>query len=101
MPVITTGSRPEQRITIQHTRVPRPKPADAALGFGKVFTDHMFLQNYEPEHGWANGRIEPYHQLSLDPAAAVVHYAQAVFDGLKAFRSVDDQVRLFRPRKHA
>jgi branched-chain amino acid aminotransferase len=71
------------------------------LGFGTVFTDHMFMREYEPERGWTNARIEPYHDLSLDPAAAVLHYAQAAFDGLKAFRSSDGRVRLFRPRNHA
>jgi branched-chain amino acid aminotransferase len=79
----------------------KPRPDDASLGFGTTFTDHMFMREYEPERGWTNARIEPYHDLRLDPAAAVLHYAQAVFDGLKAFRSSDGTVRLFRPRSHA
>jgi len=77
------------------------KPEDSQLGFGTVFTDHMFFQEYDAGQGCHDARIEPYRVLSLDPAAAVLHYAQAVFDGLKAFRSQDGQVRLFRPQKHA
>jgi branched-chain amino acid aminotransferase len=74
---------------------------EATLRFGTVFSDHMFLEDYDASRGWVNARIEPYHHLSLDPAAAVLHYGQEVFDGLKAFRGVDDRVRLFRPREHA
>src|SRR5262249_48695654 len=73
---------------------------DQELGFGAVFTDHMFLADFQEEKGWYDPRIEPYGPLSLDPAAAVLHYAQAVFDGLKAFRGTDGRVRLFRPQKH-
>jgi branched-chain amino acid aminotransferase len=60
----------------------------------------MFLMSYDEGIGWHEPRIDPYGSLSLDPAAATLHYAQAVFEGLKAFRGVDDKVRLFRPRKH-
>ena len=78
----------------------KPKPKDGELGFGQIFTDHMFLADFQEEKGWYDPRIEPYGPLPLDPAAAVLHYAQAVFDGLKAFRGVDGKVRLFRPQKH-
>jgi branched-chain amino acid aminotransferase len=78
----------------------KPKPKDQELGFGTVFTDHMFVADFQDEKGWYDPRIEPYGPLSLDPAAAVLHYAQAVFDGLKAFRGRDGRVRLFRPQKH-
>jgi branched-chain amino acid aminotransferase len=60
----------------------------------------MFVMNFQEEKGWYDPRIEPYGPLSLDPATAVLHYAQAVFDGLKAFRGQDGTVRLFRPQKH-
>jgi branched-chain amino acid aminotransferase len=60
----------------------------------------MFVADFQDEKGWYDPRIEPYGPLSLDPAAAVLHYAQAVFDGLKAFRGQDGRVRLFRPQKH-
>ena len=83
------------------TTAPKPKPADATLTFGKVLTDHMFLMNYEEGKGWHNPRIEPYGPLSLDPATSVLHYGQAIFDGLKAFRGDDGQIRLFRPDRHA
>jgi branched-chain amino acid aminotransferase len=88
-------------ITIQRTQWPKPSPDEANLSFGTVFTDHMLTQEYAADQGWGAACIEPYHELRLDPAAAVLHYAQAVFDGLKAYRSVDGQVRLFRPRQHA
>lgn len=86
------------RITRAATR--KPKPKDSELGFGTVFTDHMFLADFQEEKGWYDPRIEPYRPLSLDPATAVLHYAQAVFEGLKVFRGVDGKVRLFRPQKH-
>ena len=78
----------------------KPKPKDHELGFGTVFTDHMFVADFQEEKGWYDPRIEPYGPLSLEPAAAVLHYAQAIFDGLKAFRGKDGRVRLFRPQKH-
>lgn len=86
------------RIVRATTRKPRPK--DGELGFGTVFTDHMFVADFQEEKGWYDPRIEPYAPLPLEPAAAVLHYAQAVFDGLKAFRGTDGKVRLFRPQKH-
>jgi branched-chain amino acid aminotransferase len=88
-------------IPIQRAAVLKPKPKDSELGFGTSFTDHMFLMEYDEGRGWHDARIEPYRTLSLDPAAAVLHYAQAVFDGLKAFRARDGKVRIFRPDKHA
>jgi branched-chain amino acid aminotransferase len=78
----------------------RRKPKDADLGFGQIFTDHMFLADFQEEKGWYDPRIEPYGPIPMDPAAAVLHYAQGVFDGLKAFRGVDGKIRLFRPQKH-
>src|SRR6266568_6352482 len=78
----------------------KPKPQDSELTFGTVFTDHMFVADFQEEKGWYDPRVEPYAPIPLDPAAAVLHYAQAIFDGLKAFRGVDGKVRLFRPQKH-
>jgi len=89
-----------EAIRITKTSTRKPKPKDADLGFGQIFTDHMFLADFQEEKGWYDPRVEPYGPLSLDPAAAVLHYAQAVFDGLKAFRGVDGAIRLFRPQKH-
>ena len=87
-------------IRITHATAKKPKPKDSELGFGTVFTDHMVLVDFQEEKGWYDPRIEPYGPLSLDPATAVLHYAQVVFDGLKAFRGRDGRVRLFRPQKH-
>ena len=78
----------------------KQKPKDGELGFGQIFTDHMFLANFQEEKGWYDWRVEPYGAIPLDPAAAVLHYAQAIFDGAKAFRGVDGKIRLFRPAKH-
>ena len=61
-------------------------PASDKLGFGTVFTDHMFLMDYSPDQGWHDARIVPYGPLTLDPAASVLHYGQACFEGLKAYR---------------
>ena len=88
-------------IAITRTTKPQPRPSDDSLTFGTVFTDHMFVMDYEDGKGWHDPRIVPYAPFSLDPAASVLHYAQAVFDGLKAFRGKDGTVRLFRAKKHA
>ncbi len=73
---------------------------ETRLGFGQVFTDHMFIMDYDPEKGWHDPRIEPRHDLSLDPASMVLHYGQAVFEGLKAYRGKDDGIYLFRHMKN-
>jgi branched-chain amino acid aminotransferase len=87
-------------IRISRAATKKTKPKDSELAFGTVFTDHMFVMDFQEEKGWYDPRVEPYGPFPLDPAAAVLHYAQAVFDGLKAFRGRDGQVRLFRPQKH-
>lgn len=78
----------------------KPRPKDSELAFGRVFTDHMALVDYDAAEGWHNARIVPYGPIALDPAAAVFHYAQEMFDGLKAFRGADGQVRFFRLDRH-
>ena len=78
----------------------KQKPKDKDLAFGTDFTDHMFLVDFEDEKGWYDPRIEPYGPLTLDPATAVLHYGQGLFEGLKAFRGKDGKIRLFRPDKH-
>lgn len=70
-------------------------------GFGVHFTDHMFLVEWTPETGWVNARIEPYGPLSMDPATAVLHYAQETFEGMKAYRHADGSVWMFRPEENA
>ena len=87
-------------IRIAQAATKKPKPKDSELTFGTVFTDHMFVMDFQEEKGWYDPRIEPYGPFPMDPAAAVLHYAQAVFDGLKAFRQRNGKVVLFRPQKH-
>lgn len=86
-------------ITINKTPSPKAKPT-GKLGFGKVFTDHMFVMDYNPEKGWYDPRIVPYQPIEFDPATMVFHYGQAVFEGLKAYVTEDGEVRLFRPEKN-
>jgi branched-chain amino acid aminotransferase len=76
----------------------KSKPDEKALGFGSIFTDHMFVMHYDEDKGWHDAEICPYHNFSLDPAAMVLHYGQAIFEGLKAYRGRDDQIYLFRPQ---
>lgn len=90
----------EIKVTKSTTIGQKPRPQDAALGFGKYTTDHMFLMNYTDGKGWHDGRIEPYGFLRLDPAAMVLHYNQEVFEGLKAYHLEDGGIGLFRPQKN-
>ncbi len=77
----------------------KPKPEDESkLGFGNIFTDHMFLMDFDRPKGWHSPRIEPYGDLSLDPAAMALHYGQEIFEGLKAYRGKDNGIYLFRAR---
>ncbi len=87
-------------ITIERTQNPKVKPASDKLGFGKHFSDHMFLMNYSTEKGWHDARIVPYGKIELDPSAMVFHYAQELFEGMKAYRRADGEIQLFRPDKN-
>ncbi|HJB57450.1 MAG TPA: branched-chain amino acid aminotransferase [Candidatus Flavonifractor intestinipullorum] len=82
---------------IQRAAQLKEKPDPKTLIFGRTFTDHMFLMNYDAGRGWHDGRIVPYAPLELAPSAMVFHYAQEVFEGLKAYRAPDGGVQLFRP----
>ncbi|HWR44439.1 branched-chain amino acid aminotransferase [Sporomusa sp.] len=75
-------------------------PADDKLGFGKIFTDHMFVMDYESGKGWHNARIVPYGDFDISPAAMVLHYGQAIFEGMKAFRTENNRVVVYRPVDH-
>ena len=75
----------------------RDKPDESALGFGQYFADHMFLMQYDKGRGWHDATIKGYQNFSLDPAAMVLHYGQAIFEGLKAYRGKDNRIFLFRP----
>jgi branched-chain amino acid aminotransferase len=70
-------------------------------GFGRVFTDHMISARWSAEAGWHDAALVPYGPLVLDPASAVLHYSQSVFEGLKAYRQPDGGVALFRPESNA
>jgi len=86
-------------IKVTRTASPKQKPAKGGeLGFGRIFTDHMFLMNYKEGEGWRDPRIVPYSQLSLDPASMVFHYGQAAFEGMKAYKDKDGNILLFRPK---
>ena len=87
-------------IRYELTKEKKTKPDQSKLGFGQYFTDHMFIMDYETGKGWYDPRIIPYQNLSLDPAAKVFHYAQEMFEGLKAYKSPKGEVLLFRPDKN-
>lgn len=87
-------------ISVTKTTTPKQKPDEANLGFGHYYTDHMFIMDYTEGKGWHSARVVPYQPLSLDPAAMVFHYAQESFEGLKAYRTAQGQVQLFRPDKN-
>jgi branched-chain amino acid aminotransferase len=89
-----------QTIEIQHTLLKKAKPLQSQLGFGTSFSDHMFILNYSTESGWHQPRIVPYQPIVLDPAAKVFHYGQSIFEGLKAYRTDDGRIQLFRPKKN-
>ncbi len=88
-------------IRIERTATPKAKPADETkLGFGHIFTDHMFVMNYDTGLGWHDARIVPYGDITLSPAAMCLHYGQEIFEGLKAYRTADGSVQLFRPEEN-
>ena len=83
---------------VTRTTNPKPRPADETkLGFAKYFTDHMFVMDYDEGQGWHDGRIVPHAPFLIEPASAVLHYAQMMFEGMKAYRCPDGSIQLFRP----
>lgn len=79
---------------------PAPEPHFAGpgdFGFGKIFTPHMFQMQYDPDHGWHDAKIVPFHNLELHPATSFIHYGASIFEGLKAYRRDDGKIFLFRP----
>ena len=89
-------------IEVKLTNNKKQKPIDESkLGFGNIFTDHMFIMEYNSEKGWINPRVEEFHDISISPAANIFHYGQEVFEGLKAYRSSDGEIFLFRPEMNA
>ncbi|MFA5657972.1 MAG: branched-chain amino acid aminotransferase [Oscillospiraceae bacterium] len=85
-------------IRIELTKAPKEKPADeSSLGFGQIFTDHMFIMEYDTGRGWHDARIVPYGPIPLEPSVMCLHYGQEVFEGLKAYRTAEGKIQLFRP----
>ena len=95
------------RIDFSHIEHPAPVPGEARTqaladpGFGTVFTDHMVTIDYDAGQGWHSARVGPREPLTLDPACAVLHYAQEIFEGLKAYKQADGRLALFRPDANA
>ncbi len=87
-------------ISITRTTCPKEKPDSSTLGFGKIFTDHMFMMDYNSEKGWYNARIIPFAPIAIHPASTVLHYGAEIFEGLKAYRRADGTVQLFRPMEN-
>ncbi len=87
------------KITLSAERKPRPDPD--TLVFGKTFTDHMFLMNYDAGQGWHDARIVPYGPIPFELSSMVFHYAQEIFEGMKAYRTPEGKVQLFRPIENA
>ena len=78
----------------------KAKPDEGKLGFGRYFTDHMFVMDHDAS-GWHNARIIPYGNLEISPASTVLHYGAEIFEGLKAYRLADGSIQLFRPEENA
>ena len=87
--------------TINKTDKPKVKPDQDALGFGKYFSDHMFIMEYSEQKGWHDGKIVPYGPIALEPASAVLHYAIEMFEGMKAYKTKTGDILLFRPEMNA
>ena len=88
-------------IKIEKTACPKPLPGpENPLVFGTIFTDHMFEMDYTKGQGWHDARIVPYHEISLAPSAMVFHYGQEMFEGLKAYRTQEGRILMFRPDKN-
>lgn len=87
-------------IKIELTKNPKPKPDQTKLGFGNYMTDHMFIMSYDKGKGWHSPKIVPYAPISLDPSAMCLHYGQEVFEGLKAYKTDDGRILLFRPDRN-
>ncbi len=104
-PVPTAGNGPGLKFEIQPAANPMSEKDRAAKlvdpGFGRIFTDHMAIVRYDQAKGWHGARVESRANFPLDPATAVLHYAQEIFEGLKAYKREDGGVNLFRPDANA
>ncbi|MEO5743500.1 MAG: branched-chain amino acid aminotransferase [Terracoccus sp.] len=102
---VTSASPGPLSFEIARSDDPTPPEQIASVlvnpGFGSTFTDHMVVATWTPENGWHDARVRPYGPFSLDPAAAVLHYAQEIFEGMKAYRHADGSIWTFRPEVNA
>ena len=88
-------------LRIERTQHPKAKPAPGEkLGFGRIFSDHMLIMEYDVGIGWHDARIVPYGPISMSPASTCLHYAQETFEGMKAYRTQDGRILLFRPEEN-
>lgn len=87
-------------IKIIKTQNHKTMPPESELGFGKVFSDHMFVMDYEAGRGWHDARIVPFDKISIHPASTVLHYGSEIFEGLKAYRAENGDIQLFRPMEN-
>ena len=87
-------------IKITLTKTPKEKPADNTLVFGHTFTDHMFMMDWDAQQGWHDAQILPYGPIPLDPSCNCLHYGQETFEGMKAYRSDNGEILLFRPEEN-
>lgn len=87
-------------IQITRAETLKQKPPADALSFGKYFTDHLFEMDYSHDEGWHNAAVKPYAPIPMDPASMVLHYGQAVFEGLKCYHTADGRLLLFRPERN-
>ena len=99
----TPSQQPDFDIRVSASAVPAAQRAQmlVAPGFGSVFTDHMATIHYSQDRGWHSAKIEPRKALALDPATVVLHYAQEIFEGMKAYHLPDGGAALFRPSANA
>lgn len=88
------------KINIKKTDNPKKKPDEDKLGFGNIFTDHMFIMDYTEGKGWYDPKIVPFGPLEVLPSLSTFHYGQAVFEGLKAYKGPEGQILLFRPEEN-
>ena len=84
-------------IRVEKIKNPKSKPNDSELGFGKYFTDHMFVVDYDIDKGWYDPRIVPYGPIEVEPSCMVFHYGQSIFEGMKAYLNKDGEAVAYRP----
>ncbi len=92
----------DYKFPVTRTNNPKPRPEDESkLGFARYFTDHMFVMDWDEGLGWHDGRVVPHAPILIEPASCVLHYAQMMFEGMKAYRSPEGEILLFRPDMNA